>query len=140
MLSTESGWAMVIEPASEIKRVRMQPQMAEVRGHVTNAAALLKALANEQRLLVLCTLLDGALSVGEIRKQGPLSQSALSQHLSVLRDAGMVTAARQGQTVRYALALGPALKIMKVLHSTVCEPEGSGARARRVKCASAKSP
>jgi ArsR family transcriptional regulator, virulence genes transcriptional regulator len=128
---------MAIEPASGKKRVRMQPQMVEVREHATEAAAFLKALANEQRLLVLCTLLGGALSVGEINEQVPLSQSALSQHLSVLRDAGLVTTARQAQTIRYAVAPGPALKIMEVLYSRFCDPLGSGARSKKATCTSA---
>ncbi len=74
-----------------------------MREHATDAAAFLKALANDQRLLVLCALLDGELSVGEINERVPLSQSALSQHLSVLREAGLVTTARQSQTI-YLLA------------------------------------
>jgi len=78
--------------------------MAEVRGHATEGAALLKALANEQRLLVLCALLGGALAVGEINECVPLSRSALSPHLGVLRDAGLVTTTRRSQAIYYALA------------------------------------
>ena len=70
------------------KQDRLMPAMAEMRDHATEAAAFLKALANDQRLLVLCALLEGPLSVGDINERVPLSQSALSQHLSVLRDAG----------------------------------------------------
>ena len=95
----------------------------------------MKALANDQRLLVLCALLDGELSVGEINARVPLSQSALSQHLSVLREAGLVTTTRQSQTIYYALARGPALNIMEVLYSAFCDP---GAAAEKVKCAPRK--
>jgi len=104
--------------------------MAAVQEHATEAAALLKALANDQRLLVLCALLDGSLSVGEINERVPLSQSALSQHLAVLRDAGLVTTRRQSQTIYYALAQGPALKIMEVLYDAFCAPRASKAGAR----------
>ena len=131
---------MAVEPASEKRRDRMPPAMAEVREHATEAAAFLKALANDQRLLVLCALLDGALSVGEINERVALSQSALSQHLSVLRDAGLVTTTRQSQTIYYALARGPALQIMEVLYATFCAPATPRARAKKAKCGSTKRP
>lgn len=126
---------MAIAPVSDKKRVRMLPAFGEMQEHATDAAAFLKALANDQRLLVLCALLDGELSVGEINERVPLSQSALSQHLSVLREAGLVTTTRQSQTIYYALARGPALEIMEVLYSTFCDP---GAAAKKAKCAPAK--
>jgi DNA-binding transcriptional ArsR family regulator len=102
-----------------------------MREHATDAAGLLKALANDQRLMVLCSLIDGALSVGEINERIPLSQSALSQHLGVLRDAGLVTTSRQSQTVHYALAQGPALQIMEILYSAFCAPADSKTRAKK---------
>lgn len=101
---------------------RGMPELAAVQEHATEAAALLKALASDQRLLVLCTLLDGALAVGDINERVPLSQSALSQHLAVLRSAGLVTTRRESQTIYYALAQGPALKIMEVLYEAFCAP------------------
>ena len=101
---------------------RVMPAVAAVQEHATEAAALLKALSNDQRLLVLCALLTGSLSVGEINERVPLSQSALSQHLAVLRAAGVVTTRRQSQTIYYALAQGPALKIMQVLYDAFCAP------------------
>jgi ArsR family transcriptional regulator, virulence genes transcriptional regulator len=57
-----------------------------MRAHAADAARLLKALANEQRLHILCNLLDGPLSVGELHQRLDLSQSALSQHLALLRE------------------------------------------------------
>src|SRR6202142_363272 len=97
---------------------RGMPALAAVQEHATEAAALLKALSNDQRLLVLCALLDGPMSVGEINERVPLSQSALSQHLGVLRDAGLVVTKRQSQTIYYELAQGPALHVMEVLYSS----------------------
>jgi DNA-binding transcriptional ArsR family regulator len=96
--------------------------VAAVREHAHEAAAFLKAIANDQRLLMLCCLLDGPLSVGEINERVPLSQSALSQHLGVLRDAGLVKTTRQSQTIFYALTKGPALQIMEVLYAAFCSP------------------
>jgi ArsR family transcriptional regulator len=68
------------------------------------AADLLRLLANEHRLLVLCALRQGELSVGRLAEMVGLSQSALSQHLSRLRSAGAVATRREGQTIYYRLA------------------------------------
>jgi ArsR family transcriptional regulator, virulence genes transcriptional regulator len=59
--------------------------------------------------------MEGPVSVGEINAYIPLSQSALSQHLGVLREAGVVTTRRQSQTIFYAVAKGPAMQIMATL-------------------------
>ncbi len=113
---------MAVEIASREQRDRGVPAMAAIQEHAHEAAAFLKALANDQRLLVLCSLLEGSLSVGEINERVPLSQSALSQHLGVLREAGLVTTTRQSQTIYYALAKGPAVQIMEVLYTAFCAP------------------
>ena len=64
-------------------------------------AALLKQLANKNRLMILCSLAEKELSVGELNTQIPLSQSALSQHLAKLRDNGLVSTRRESQTIYY---------------------------------------
>ncbi|HWG70684.1 MAG TPA: metalloregulator ArsR/SmtB family transcription factor [Steroidobacteraceae bacterium] len=112
---------------------RTREAMAALQDHAAEAAALLKALANDQRLLILCALLDGPLSVGQINERVPLSQSALSQHLGVLRDAALVTTTRHSQTIYYALTQGPALEIMRVLYTAFCAPPASERFATRVK-------
>lgn len=91
-----------------------------MRRHAGEAARLLKALANEKRLLLLCQLVDGECSVGELNDKVDLSQSALSQHLAVLREDGLVTTRREAQTIFYALAEGPAQNVMKTLHEIYC--------------------
>lgn len=91
--------------------------------HAGNAAALLRSLANEQRLLVLCHLAGGELSVGQLLQHVELSQSALSQHLAILRDAGFVTTRRRAQQVFYSLAEGPAQQVMHTLHGIYCKEE-----------------
>lgn len=96
-----------------------------MRPHARNAAALLRALANEQRLMILCNLADGELSVGELNERLPLSQSALSQHLAVLREEDVVTTRREAQAIYYALKPGAAAKVVGLLHDIYC---GSGAR------------
>jgi DNA-binding transcriptional ArsR family regulator len=84
------------------------------------AADFLKAMANPQRLRVLCVLLEGERSVGEINAQVALSQSALSQHLAVLRDSQLVATRREAQTVYYSVPAGPAHDVLEVLHAAFC--------------------
>jgi len=89
--------------------------------HAKEAAELLKALANEQRLMILCHLVQGPLAVGELNERMPLSQSALSQHLAVLRESGIVNTERESQTVRYSLPAGVVTRLLGVLHEEFCE-------------------
>lgn len=88
--------------------------------HATEAAQLLKALANENRLMILCTLIGGEMSVGELNETVPLSQSALSQHLASLREAGLVSTRKEAQTVFYRLEGDEAAKVIAVLQSIYC--------------------
>jgi DNA-binding transcriptional ArsR family regulator len=89
-----------------------------------DAARLLKELANENRLLVLCALADSELSVGELNERVDLSQSALSQHLARLRVRGLVRTRREGQTIYYALSESRAIDIIKLLHDEFCAAGG----------------
>lgn len=91
-----------------------------MRPHALKAAELLKALANEQRLMILCHLVQGPLSVGELNERVPLSQSALSQHLAVLRESAIVRTERESQTVTYSLPEGVATRLIEVLYQEFC--------------------
>ncbi|WP_222434282.1 ArsR/SmtB family transcription factor [Luteimonas wenzhouensis] len=95
-----------------------------MQAHAGEAARLLKALANERRLQVLCLLADGERPVGELARLLQLSQSAVSQHLAVLREEGLVATRREAQQVYYALAPGPGARLMETLHAIYC---GAGA-------------
>lgn len=86
------------------------------------AAELLKAMANPQRLRVLCLLVEKEMSVGEINALVPLSQSALSQHLAVLRENNLVATRREAQTVYYSVADGTVHDVIEVLHRNLCGP------------------
>lgn len=70
---------------------------------LSTATSLLKAMANENRLRILCLLDEAELSVSELNARLSLSQSALSQHLAILRREGMVTTRRASQTIYYSL-------------------------------------
>ena len=78
-------------------------QIDDMQAQAGRAVGLLKALANENRLLILCHLQAGELSVGEINERVGLSQSALSQHLAILRHDGLVATRKSAQTVYYSL-------------------------------------
>lgn len=99
------------------------PYLEAMRTHAQAAASLLKALANENRLMILCTLINGEMSVGELNLRVPLSQSALSQHLASLREAGLVATRKEAQTVYYSLLGDEAQKIIAVLQSIYCPTE-----------------
>jgi len=96
--------------------------LGAMQRHACDASALLKAMGNEQRLLILCHLVQGDLSVGELGARIKLSQSALSQHLAVLREADMVQTRRSGQTIFYSLPDGPVQQVMQTLHAIYCGP------------------
>ena len=95
---------------------------ADLERNARQASALLKAMANERRLLILCYLAEGERSVSELEQLISLSQSALSQHLARLRRDGLVTTRRSAQTIYYALAGHEAGAIMETLHALYCEP------------------
>ncbi|MFD2190022.1 ArsR/SmtB family transcription factor [Pistricoccus aurantiacus] len=79
------------------------------------ATALLKAMANENRLRILCLLDEGEMSVTELNKRLNLSQSALSQHLAILRREGIVATRRVSQTIYYSLQGQQARQIINAL-------------------------
>jgi DNA-binding transcriptional ArsR family regulator len=88
--------------------------------NATEAVTLLKGLANESRLMIMCVLTEGELSVGQLNKRIKLSQSALSQHLAVLREQGLVSTRRESQTIYYRLADSPAMNVIELLHDVYC--------------------
>lgn len=108
---------------SSKKTVHELPAPAEMAVHAGEAAALLKALAHPARLLVLCRLVQGESSVGELQPLTGLSMSALSQHLAVLRGMALVTTRRESQTIHYALAEGPAVDVLNALYGAYCAPK-----------------
>lgn len=87
------------------------------------AVEVLRALSNEARLLVLCRLCQGEMSVGALNASVTLSQSALSQHLAKLRADGLVATRREGQTIHYRIADKRIGKLVSALHDTFCKPE-----------------
>lgn len=98
------GW----RASAHIPVQQLEPRAAE-------AAQLLKLMANDQRLTVLCRLSGGEMSVSELGKHVSLTQSALSQHLAKLRAEGLVATRREAQTIYYRLANPIAERLIGVL-------------------------
>lgn len=85
-------------------------------------AELLKVLANENRLLILCQLLKGPHTVGKIAEKMPgITQSALSQHLALLKAHGILDSVKSGQNITYSIADERVEKVMDVLREYYCE-------------------
>ncbi len=95
--------------------------MAQLEDRAGEAANLLKLLANEQRLLILCRLaVDGEVSVGDMADQVNLSQSALSQHLAKLRAEGLVGFRKEAQTVYYRIIDDNTGRLLALLKDIYC--------------------
>ena len=104
--------------------IRPLPNLAQAMdAQAERAAELLKTLGNAQRLRILCLLVEGEFSVGAINERVPLSQSALSQHLAILREQGLVATRREAQTIHYRLIQGPAMTLLATLHDLYCPPD-----------------
>jgi len=102
------------------RRVPAPADSSLLRASAGEAARLLRALSNENRLLLLCLLFEGEKTVGELNQSLPLSQSALSQHLAVLRGEGMVKTRRAGQSIYYGLDSPAARGVIETLHAIYC--------------------
>ena len=95
-------------------------EMERLQSSAGEAASLLKVLSNEKRLLILCTLAGAELSVSELNARIPMSQSALSQQLAVLRRESLVRTRRDAQTIYYSVAPSNAAEIIEVLRGLYC--------------------
>jgi len=96
---------------------------AVLRGAAGQAVSALKVLANEERLLLLCQLSQGEMSVGELEELLGIRQPTLSQQLGVLRTEGVVTTRREGKYIFYSVADPRLLEILAVLYRLYCPKE-----------------
>jgi ArsR family transcriptional regulator, virulence genes transcriptional regulator len=92
------------------------------------ASTLLKALSNRHRLLIICQLIDGEQSVGELAEFLSLRDSTVSQHLALLRKDGLVSARRDAQTIFYSIASEPARNVLKTLYQAYCTTKSKSGR------------
>lgn len=99
----------------------MPLQVAALETKAAQAAQLMKLLANENRLVILCRLATKReMAVGELAQSVGLSQSALSQHLAKMRDDGLVATRRNAQTIFYRLADKNVTRILNLLKNIFC--------------------
>jgi DNA-binding transcriptional ArsR family regulator len=110
---------------------RLAIDPAELGAHAETAAELLRAMGGKSRLLVLCNLVEGERSVGELQRIVGLSQSALSQHLAVLRRSKLVETRRETHTIYYRLAGGAATAVIETLHCLYCASSSGGGSRKR---------
>lgn len=103
------------------KSVKARLDYDSMKQNANDAVSLLKGLANESRLMIMCVLAEGEISVGQLNQRIKLSQSALSQHLAVLRDQGLVQTRRESQTIYYRLEETAAMNIIELLHDYYCK-------------------
>ncbi|KCB23196.1 putative biofilm growth-associated repressor [Bordetella hinzii 5132] len=97
-----------------------EADIAALRASADQCCALLKALANADRLLLLCQLVEGERNVGELEAQTGIRQPTLSQQLGVLRDEGLVATRRAGKFIYYRMASHEVSQIMKTLSGLYC--------------------
>ena len=107
-----------------VSTVDDSPELSELHDMAAHAVELLKAMANEWRLMILCQLSEGEKTVSELQEILGLSQSALSQHLAVLRREKIVKSRKHAQSVTYSLAGDDAPRVMETLHEVFCETQG----------------
>ena len=96
----------------------------EMHAAAADACRLMKALANPDRLLLLCQLAQGEMSVGELEASLGILQPTLSQQLTVLRHDSLVETRRDGKQIFYRVASPRALAVLEVLHQQFCKPKG----------------
>jgi len=113
---------------STVPAVDPEVDPAAMREAAGRAGALLKALANPDRLLLLCQLTQGEQRVGELESVLDLRQPSLSQQLGVLRQEGLVTTRRDGKQIYYSIASQEALAVLQLLYQLYCpKPEETSA-------------
>lgn len=100
---------------SVAERLPPSAELADLQASAAAAARLMKLMASEQRLILMCRLGEGECSVGDLADYVGLAQSAASQHLAKLRTEGVVATRREGQTIFYRLADPAAVKVIETL-------------------------
>ena len=98
-----------------------QRQLDEMFDQARDATEMLKAMSHEGRLLILCTLLDGEKTVGEIEDAVGLAQSTVSQHLSRLRLDRLLATRRDGRLVYYRIIDKKVETLISTLHGLFCK-------------------
>ena len=94
----------------------------DLKSKAGSAESLLKAMASQPRLMILCELLSGERTVTALQQAVGLSMSAMSQHLARLRADALVSTRRESQTIHYSLSSEPARALLGTLYELYCSP------------------
>ena len=105
--------------------------LAELSNSADRAADFLKALANRNRLTILCLLSQGERSVSDLEAFLGIRQPTLSQQLAVLREENLVATRRDGKTIYYSLASEEAHQVISLLYGLFCAPQAGAAKPRQ---------
>jgi DNA-binding transcriptional ArsR family regulator len=106
--------------------------LLQMRSGASRACALMKVLANPDRLMLLCRMSEAEVRVGDLEEQLGITQPTLSQQLTVLREEGLVTTRREGKHIYYSLSSAEALAVMQTLYTQFCPAPASANEA--LKC------
>lgn len=105
------------------RRLR-QGDVSRIQESAGQAAAFLRTLANPERLMLLCQLLEGEKNVGELSQATGIVQPTLSQQVGVLRTEGLIEARREGRFMYYRISDPVAVKVLDVLYRAYCDDDG----------------
>ncbi|MGO4892517.1 ArsR/SmtB family transcription factor [Flavobacterium sp. W21_SRS_FM6] len=95
-------------------------ELEQLANNASQAEAFMKILANKNRLMILCTLLNQECSVSQLNANVPLGQSALSQHLAALREHKLVDTRRDAQSIYYSVSDPRVKQIIEKLYEFFC--------------------
>ena len=112
----------------------MRPDSVRTKGEprcIDDAQPLLKAMASEPRLLILCALLHDQQTLTQLQQSVGIPRSAVSQHLAKLREAKIVVALRESQSIRYRLSSAAAERMMATLYEVFCAPSARSGKRRK---------
>jgi DNA-binding transcriptional ArsR family regulator len=100
----------------------------EMEAKIDQASSLLKAMASPRRLMVLCSLVEGERTAGDLAARVGLSASALSPHLAQMRALGLIAVRRDGASLHYSLSSREVEAVMQTLYELYCGPASKGSR------------
>ncbi|MEO8386306.1 MAG: metalloregulator ArsR/SmtB family transcription factor [Betaproteobacteria bacterium] len=107
--------------------------LEHMRSSASRTCAMLKTLANPDRLLLLCQISQSECCVSDLEEALDIHQPTLSQQLGVLREEGLVSTRRDGKRIYYSVASAEAMAVMQVLYEQFCNIKPTGAKSGRAK-------
>jgi DNA-binding transcriptional ArsR family regulator len=104
------------------KEIQVNPE--QMASAAFKASELMRTLGHKDRLMILCHLISGEKSVGELAGLLEIPQSPLSQHLARMRKEDLVTTRREAQTIYYSIASNEAARMVELMHELYCSDPG----------------